>query len=107
MRPTSVSGPAARASGVDLDLRTQQPYLAYADLADLIRSDGHDGRRCLVPVRTLAEEMVSSARLVRACADRLATIGGPVAARLGKIIRVPEGQAYAAVRLRSASPGST
>ena len=41
--------------------------------------------------------MITSARLVRACADRLATIGGPVAARLGKIIRVPEGQAYAAV----------
>ena len=31
-----VSGPAARASGVDLDLRTQQPYLAYAELAELI-----------------------------------------------------------------------
>jgi NADH-quinone oxidoreductase subunit D len=35
-----VSGPAARASGVDLDLRRQQPYLAYADLADLIEPPG-------------------------------------------------------------------
>ena len=45
-------------------------------------------------LRTLAEEMVTSARLVRACVDRLATVGGPVAARLGKIIRLPEGQTY-------------
>ncbi len=38
--------------------------------------------------------MVTSARLVRACAERLATVGGPIEARLGKIIRVPEGQTY-------------
>src|SRR4029453_6775814 len=31
-----VSGPAARASGVDLDLRLQLPYLAYRELAGLI-----------------------------------------------------------------------
>ena len=31
-----VSGPAARASGVDLDLRRQRPYLAYAELAGMI-----------------------------------------------------------------------
>ena len=92
-----VSGPAARASGVDLDLRRQQPYLAYAELADRIgppataHGDAH-GR-----LRVLAEELATSAGLVRACADRLATIGGPVSVRLGKIIRVPEGQAYAAI----------
>ena len=92
-----VSGPAARASGVDLDLRTQQPYLAYADLADLIEPPATTHGDAWSRLRTLAEEMITSARLVRACADRLATIGGPIAARLGKIIRVPEGQAYAAV----------
>jgi NADH-quinone oxidoreductase subunit D len=92
-----VSGPAARASGVDLDLRRQQPYLAYAELADLIgppaTTDGDAHARLWV----LAEEMITSAALVRACADRLATVGGPVAVRLGKIIRLPEGQAYAAI----------
>ena len=31
-----MSGPAARASGVDLDLRLQTPYLAYRELAGLI-----------------------------------------------------------------------
>ena len=92
-----VSGPAARASGVDLDLRTQQPYLAYAELADLIGPPATTYGDAWSRLRTLAEEMITSARLVRACADRLATVGGPIAARLGKIIRVPEGQAYAAV----------
>ena len=92
-----VSGPAARASGVDLDLRRQQPYLAYPDLADLIGPPAATDGDARSRLRTLAEEMVTSARLVRACADRLATIAGPVAVRLGKIIRLPEGQAYSAV----------
>ena len=92
-----VSGPAARASGVDLDLRRQQPYLAYADLADLIAPPATAYGDAQAGCGSLAEEMVTSARLVRACADRLATIGGPVSVRLGKIIRVPEGQAYAAI----------
>jgi NADH-quinone oxidoreductase subunit D len=92
-----VSGPTARASGVDLDLRRQLPYLAYADLADLIGSPTTADGDAHARLRALAEEMIASARLVRACADRLATIPGPVAVRLGKIIRLPEGQAYAAV----------
>ena len=92
-----VSGPAARASGVDLDLRRQQPYLAYADLADRIAPPASAAGDAHGRLRVLAEEMVISAGLVRACAARLATVGGPVAVRLGKIIRVPEGQAYAAV----------
>ena len=92
-----VSGPAARASGVDLDLRRQQPYLAYADLADRIAPPATAAGDAHGRLRTLAEEMITSAALVRACAERLATVGGPVAVRLGKIIRVPEGQAYAAV----------
>ena len=92
-----VSGPAARASGVDLDLRTQQPYLAYAELADLIARPAATYGDAWSRLRTLAEEMVTSARLVRACVDRLATVEGPVAARLGKIIRLPEGQTYSSL----------
>ena len=92
-----VSGPAARASGVDLDLRRQQPYLAYADLGDLIGQPAGTYGDAQSRLRTLAHELIISARLVRACADRLATVAGPVAVRLGKIIRLPEGQAYTAV----------
>jgi NADH-quinone oxidoreductase subunit D len=92
-----VSGPAARASGVDVDLRRQQPYLAYPELASLIdppRSVAGDAQARLA---LLAQEMITSSRLVDACRERLAQIGGPVAVKLGKIIRLPEGQGYGAV----------
>jgi NADH-quinone oxidoreductase subunit D len=92
-----VSGPAARASGVDLDLRRQQPYLGYADLAHLINPPTTTYGDAQSRLGTMAEEMIVSARLVRACADRLATMDGPVAVRLGKIIRLPEGRAYSSV----------
>src|SRR3546814_5213287 len=35
-----VSGPIARASGVDLDLRRDEPYLAYGELRDVVREIG-------------------------------------------------------------------
>ena len=93
-----ISGPAARASGVDLDLRRHAPYLAYADLADLLpRPDPAPAGDAAGRLRVLAEEVVTSAALVRACADRLADLPGPVRVKLGTIIRLPEGQAYSAV----------
>lgn len=92
-----VSGPAARASGVDLDLRHQQPYLAYAELGGLIGPPTSVEGDARSRIRAMAEEMITSARLVRACTDRLADIDGPVTVRLGKIIRLPEGQAYSSI----------
>jgi NADH-quinone oxidoreductase subunit D len=92
-----VSGPAARASGVALDLRRQQPYLAYPELAGLIDPPGSVTGDAQARLSLLAEEMVTSSRLVDACGERLAEIGGPVAVNLGKIIRLPEGQGYGAV----------
>jgi NADH-quinone oxidoreductase subunit D len=92
-----VSGPAARASAVDLDLRRQQPYLAYPDLADLIGARTTGGGDAQSRLSVMAEEMITSSGLVRACVDRLGATAGPVAVRLGKIIRLPEGRTYAAV----------
>jgi NADH-quinone oxidoreductase subunit D len=92
-----VSGPAARASGLDLDLRRQQPYLAYAELRGLINPPTMTEGDARSRIRAMAEEMITSARLVRACADRLVATDGPVAVRLGKIIRLPEGQAYSSI----------
>ena len=37
VRQYGVSGPAARACGVDFDLRRDEPYLAYAELAGALR----------------------------------------------------------------------
>jgi NADH-quinone oxidoreductase subunit D len=92
-----VSGPAARASGIELDLRLQRPYLAYGELGSLIippvrrSSDAHSR------LGVFAEELMISASLIIACIDRLGELPGPVSVRLGKIIRVPEGESYLAV----------
>jgi NADH-quinone oxidoreductase subunit D len=92
-----VSGPAARASGVDLDLRHQQPYLAYRELAELIDPPGAVAGDAQSRLALLAQEMITSSRLVDACLERLDEIGGSVAVKLGKIIRLPEGEGYGAV----------
>ncbi len=93
-----VSGPAARASGVDLDLRRDEPYLAYGDLA----ADGV----LRVPTRTegdayarfalLLDQVTVSLDLVDACVDRVRSLPpGPVGVRLPKIVKAPEGETYA------------
>jgi NADH-quinone oxidoreductase subunit D len=92
-----VSGPAARASGVDLDLRRQQPYLAYGELAQLIDSPAAVTGDAQARLTVLAQELITSSRLVDACRERLIDIDGPVAVKLGKIIRLPEGQGYRAI----------
>lgn len=92
-----VSGPAARASGVDLDLRIQQPYLVYAELGHLLVPSAPGAGDVAGRLELLAVELVTSARLVQACVERLADVGGPVSVKLGKIIRLPEGEAYVAV----------
>jgi NADH-quinone oxidoreductase subunit D len=92
-----VSGPAARATGVDLDLRVQRPYLAYAELGAMISFPIRRSGDAQTRLRVLAEELAISASLIIACADRLRELPGPVSVKLGKIIRVPEGEAYLAV----------
>ena len=92
-----VSGPAARASGIDLDLRRQQPYLGYAELAELITLPESTAGDAQSRLAVLAEEMIISASLVDACVDRLQSLSGPTSVKLGKIIRLPEGDGYFAV----------
>ncbi len=93
-----VSGPLARASGVDVDLRRDEPYLAYADLL----RDGvlevpvrHEGD-CAARFRLLLDQVGASLTLAEACLERLGSLGtGPVNVRLPKILRPPEGSTYA------------
>jgi NADH-quinone oxidoreductase subunit D len=94
IRQFGVSGPAARATGVDLDLRLQQPYLAYGELGALITPPVRRGADAQSRLGVLAEELAISASLIIACTDRLIGQPAPVSVRLGKIIRVPEGEAY-------------
>jgi NADH-quinone oxidoreductase subunit D len=97
IRQFGVSGPAARASGVDLDLRLQRPYLAYGELEALITPSVRRAGDAQSRLGVLAEELAISASLIIACTDRLIGQPGSVSVRLGKIIRVPEGEAYTAI----------
>jgi NADH-quinone oxidoreductase subunit D len=94
-----VSGPLARASGVDHDLRRDEPYLAYGELF----TPGGPGRvvtrtagDCLARVEVLREQVDVSLDLVEACAERLAALPpGPINVRLPKVLKAPEGHVYA------------
>ena len=95
-----VSGPIARASGVDLDLRRDEPYLAYAGLFD-----GHGPGRvvtrtagdCLARLEVLLEQTHVSLDLAQYCLEVLAALPqGPVNVKLPKVLRVPEGHLYTA-----------
>jgi NADH-quinone oxidoreductase subunit D len=85
-----VSGPVARASGVDFDLRRDEPYLAYGSLAVPVvtRTAGDAAARfeCLV------EQVAVSLDLADAALDRLPA--GPVNVRLPKTVKAPEGSIY-------------
>jgi NADH-quinone oxidoreductase subunit D len=85
-----VSGPVARASGFDLDLRRDDPYLAYGDL-DVRVVLGADGD-CYTRFRCLLEQLHVSLDLAEQCLDRLPT--GVVNVKLPKTVRAPEGHTY-------------
>ncbi len=93
-----LSGPVARASGLDRDLRRDEPYLAYGELTELIEVPvGSAGD---VPSRyaVLAEQVPVSARLALACVEQLLDMGeGPIDVRLPKVVRIPEGMTYVAM----------
>jgi NADH-quinone oxidoreductase subunit D len=91
------SGPVARASGLDMDLRRDDPYLAYGELGFgsdrfpvITRTDGdcHSRFECLL------DQLYVSLDLADACLDELAKLRGPVNVRLPKIVRAPEGHTY-------------
>ncbi len=92
-----VSGPIARASGVDFDLRRDDPYLAYDELL----RDGvlqvalrHEGD-CHARFGLLLDQIKVSLDVAEACIERLRSMDrGPVNVRLPKILKVPEGSTY-------------
>jgi NADH-quinone oxidoreductase subunit D len=92
-----VSGPIARASGVDFDLRRDDPYLAYAELAEAgtlrvaTRAEGD----CLARFGLLLDQVKISLYIADACVDRLRTMPtGAINVRLPKILKAPEGHTY-------------
>jgi len=93
-----VSGPIARASGVDMDLRRDEPYLAYGELF----AEGGPGRvvtrtvgDCLARLEVLMEQVHVSLDLADHCVGVLGSLPqGPINVKLPKVLRVPEGHRY-------------
>ena len=90
-----VSGPIARASGVALDLRRDEPYLAYGQLGDALRVVTRTAGDSYARFEVLVEQAKVSLDIADACIDRIASLpAGPVNVRLPKIVKAPEGSTY-------------
>ncbi|CAN5388352.1 NADH-quinone oxidoreductase subunit D [soil metagenome] len=95
-----VSGPIARASGLDVDLRRDEPYLAYGELF----ADGGPGRvvtrgdgDALARLEVLLEQVHVSLDLATRCVEVIRGLpAGPINTRLPKVLKVPAGEHYLA-----------
>jgi NADH-quinone oxidoreductase subunit D len=87
------SGPVGRASGLDFDLRRDEPYLAYGslDVPVVTRTAGD----CHSRFEVLLDQVYASLDLASACLDRVDALTGPVNVRLPKVVKAPEGHTYA------------
>jgi NADH-quinone oxidoreductase subunit D len=93
-----LGGPVGRASDVDLDLRRDDPYLAYGELVDLLGVPVRTGGDAHARYEVLMEQLPTSVALAGAVLDRLDALGaGPVDVPLPKVVRLPEGTTYTAV----------
>ena len=83
----------ARASGLDFDLRRDEPYLAYGELdVPVVTRTAGD---CHARFEVLLDQVYVSLDLAEQCLDRVDRITGPVNVRLPKVVKAPEGHTYA------------
>jgi NADH-quinone oxidoreductase subunit D len=92
-----VSGPIARACGLDFDLRRDDPYLGYAELpASVMRVVTREAGDCLARFECLLEQVDVSLAIAAHCLDVLDELPpGPINVRLPKTLKAPEGETYA------------
>lgn len=91
-----LSGATARAAGVAVDVRRDDPYLAYSEIT-----------RNLAPVQgagdaharfaAMVDDVRLTASLLIEILGRVDDVEGPLETRLPKILRLPEGEWYRAV----------
>ena len=81
-----ITGPIARASGIDRDLRKVSPYLAYdkVDFDISIENEGDTYSRFVVRIR----EILESIKIIRQCIKDLPS--GPYKTAVPWIIRIPK-----------------
>jgi NADH-quinone oxidoreductase subunit D len=92
-----VSGPIARASGLDFDLRRDEPYLAYGELPpELMQVVTQTDGDCLARFECLLDQVYVSLDIADHCIETLRSLPvGPINVRLPKVLKAPEGEVYA------------
>ncbi len=80
-------GPTARASGVNRDVRRDDPYAAYGELNFNVITDNHNDVYGRTVVRV--KELMESYRLIRQCLKQLPE--GPIVVKVGR--KIPAGEA--------------
>jgi NADH-quinone oxidoreductase subunit D len=87
------SGPTLRGSSEPYDLRRAEPYEVYDRLEfDVITEQSGD---CMGRYRVRMEEMRQSLRIIEQCLAQLPE--GEVLAKVGRVVRPPEGEAWGRV----------
>ena len=88
-----LTGPMARASGINWDLRVHHPYMAYREVPVnvKVRQEGD----CFARNAVRMEEMAESIRLCRVAIDQMPA--GPISARVPIALRPPRGETYFAI----------
>ena len=91
-RDFACSGAVGHASGIDWDIRRDDPYLRYGDLEEdwggPVRAHGDARDRYL----SLIDQLPISARIIRRCVEELSSLGDePFSVALPKTLRAPEG----------------
>lgn len=88
-----LTGPMARASGVNWDLRVHRPYMAYREVPVnvTVRQEGD----CFARNQVRMDEMRESLRLCRVALDRMPS--GPISARVPIALRPSRGETYFAI----------
>lgn len=88
-----LTGPMARASGINWDLRVHRPYMAYREVPVnvKVRQEGD----CFARNQVRMDEMRESIRLCRVALDRMPP--GPISARVPIALRPQRGETYFAI----------
>ncbi len=101
-RKYGATGPIARASGIDFDVRKHEPYSVYPEF-DFEVPLYHNGDS-MSRYRVRIDEMEQSMRILEQALDKLPA--GPVmAAKVPKMIKPPKGDYYQAVETARGSLG--
>jgi NADH-quinone oxidoreductase subunit D len=85
-----VTGPIARGSGLDMDVRKDEPYLVY-DHFDFKIHTGANGD-CFDRFWVLVHEVVESAKIVEQAIEGVPS--GAIMGKVPRVVQAPEGEVY-------------